>query len=161
MSKSFYSINGNYEDVMQIMTDIARQQAQTDLFTNIVIHANITPDVYGLIRFCQFIRKNCPYVPHIGRQEVRTINAMLTDQRGNCVEYTTALCSLCIYMGWPVVIRAVSFGQPNEITHVFPLIYGIPVDLNIGQENDEKTDQAEIFLGETKNYAHYCDLQIL
>lgn len=157
ISRPIYSTNGNYRTVLNIMNDVATSQANGRIMSEICKNLNVRGDLSGLIDFCAFLYAACPFVPHIGKQDVRTLNAMMADKRGNCVEYTTAIASFCKRFGLPCTIRAVSFSSPTAYSHVFPVVDGLPFDLVIGQEYPEKDNVMK--LGETKKYRYFTDLK--
>jgi hypothetical protein len=157
-SSPVYSTDGDYRKVLRLMRAVALAQSNGRLLPDVLRAINAGPDLDGLVKFCAFLYVNCPFVPHLGKQDVRTLNAMLADRRGNCVEYTTAIGSFCAAAGIPCTFRSVSFSTPRAFTHVFPLVEGMPFDLVIGQEPPNKNFVMN--LGTTKNYRYFSDLKV-
>lgn len=157
-SKPVYSVEGDYITTLRLMRDVARGQANGRLMNELIDRLKLTPDFDGLVRFCGFLYMNCPFVPHIGEQHVRTLNAMLADRRGNCVEYTTAIGTFCVAADLPCVFRSVSFTTPRAYVHVFPLVDGLPFDLVIGQELPDKNFVMN--LGRTKPFRYFTDVTV-
>jgi hypothetical protein len=130
------------------MKQVARHDAKGRNLQIIKNKIGATNNLAGLVKFCTFLYENAPFVPHTRGQQIRTLNAILSDRRANCVEYTTAIGAFCLSAGLPCEFVAASFSSPGAFTHIFPVVNGLPFDLCIGQEFPEKNNI--MVLGETK-----------
>lgn len=70
-------------------------------------------------------------------QYIRTVNRLLKDRRGNCVDYTVFISSFLRALKVPHIIRMVSFDRnnPRNYSHIYPLtLNGIVLDVVNGQD---------------------------
>lgn len=70
-------------------------------------------------------------------QSLRTIENMIREQKGNCVNYSTMLASILLLMNVPFFFRTVAYSNPNEYDHIYIVTKsGIVLDPVPGQRQD-------------------------
>lgn len=143
--------NTRAREVGEFMATLCRQLSLEDPLTQ-KLSAIVRQDpARNLPRLVQEIYASIFFVPDpITKQILRTPEASIRENAGNCVDYTIILGSICHCAGLPVTIRLVKFQPDTDFVHVYPIINGVPIDLVIGQRQDgtEKTSR------QNKNFDH-------
>lgn len=130
---------GNNHKTLETIDEVARSEKDHEFIQRAIerYHLDNSRDsikrmfdaVYRLVRF---------YPDPEQTQYVRTVNRMLKDLRGNCVDYTVMLSAFLRAMNVPHVIRMVRTEEDiSGYNHIYvTLLDGTPLDPVMNQDQD-------------------------
>jgi len=146
---------GNQFDTVKVMRGMILESAFGDNFVNNLINAlQLEPNLNGIKKAAKHFYLNTffdPDTPEI--QTVRSPRRLLKDRAGNCVDYSTAVCSVATALNLPcsLVIAATNPIEPKNYNHVFAMVGKTPIDLVIKQDQTGK----EKFIPARKRNANF------
>jgi len=129
--------NADQFDTIRTMRKVCRLSANHPYFKQFVERYDLTqsdlPKLYNaLYSFLDFERDPQE------TQVIRTAPRTLTDQLGNCVDFSVLTGAFLINMGIPFSFRMVTFDDSGNFSHIYTVLDdGTPFDLVIGKEFNE------------------------
>jgi len=167
--KVIFNSGGTVADVVEIVKAVAKESQSDPFFRSVVrdIHKHFKDPEDALYMFCQLLHTNAPFESDPpGHQRIRSPRRLFFDERGNCIDYSTAILAFCEFWNIPCILRIVSWSNDSPLSHIYPVINGVPYDLVQGQseKGDEYlklSDERVMIIGEEKPYARNVDINAL
>lgn len=129
--------NATVQDVAQLMVEVI-QALSIDPFVLLELEALVMDSNNNLLQRLANRAYNAAYFypDKHGIQDLRTPQALVRDGKANCVDYSIFIASIANAAGLPVVLRIAQLPGQDNFGHVYPIVYGVPMDVVIGQRED-------------------------
>lgn len=120
-----WSRNATNADLCAMVMKAAR-----DAWPYIYFPRNISRDEAPAAIY-EYVRERVHYVREDGDQLIRMPWRTLEDGRGDCKSLTVLVASLARAAGCSVVVRFVQYPGDDHYGHVYPIVDGVPIDVEL------------------------------
>lgn len=120
-----WSRNASNDDLCTMVMEAARHSWPFLQWPRSIPREDVPAAVY------EYVRERVQYVREDGDQLIRMPWRTLEDGQGDCKSLTVLVAALARAAGCSVVVRFVRYAGDDHYGHVYPIVDGVPVDVEL------------------------------